>query len=91
LRRTATRPPARATQQTPPARPAPGAGSPEQAARAWYATHTHLPADRVRVLQRDQVNARLVRVLVLAEAANGRLHTAQVTVRRTSTGWKAQP
>jgi hypothetical protein len=87
--------PDRAVQPAPPPvppRPATrDAGSPEQAARAWYATRRHLPVDRVRVLQREQLDSGRVRVLVLAEAANGRLDTAQVTVRRTTTGWKAQP
>lgn len=68
-----------------------GAASPEQAAAAWYARHKQLPRSRVRVLQHDQVNTRLVRVLVLADSGGGRLDTAVVTVRRTDAGWQAGP
>jgi hypothetical protein len=74
------------------ARPAPrpsvGAASPEAAAAAWYARRTRLPRDRVRVLQRDRVNATTFRVLVLADGGNGRLDTAVVTVRRDRAGWR---
>jgi hypothetical protein len=91
MRRANTRPPTHSTRQAPSTQQTPEADSPEQAARAWYAARRHLPVDWVRVLQREQLDSRRVRVLVLAETANGRLDTAQVTVRRTSTGWQARP
>jgi hypothetical protein len=81
--RPAPRPPATSS-----ARPV---GSPEQAAATWYAQRKRLPRARVRVLQRDQVNASLVRVLVLADGGNGRLDTAVVTVRRHGGGWQVRP
>ena len=68
-----------------PARPA---ASPEEAAAAWYAHRKHLPRSRVRVLQRDRVNPRLVRVLVMAESEKGRLDTALLSVRRDKSGWR---
>lgn len=72
----------------PAARPVRPAGSPEQAAATWYAQHKRLRRDQVRVLQRDQVSTKSVRVLVLGDGGNGRLDTAVVTVRRTGSGWQ---
>jgi hypothetical protein len=76
------------TTPRPAARPARPAGSPEQAAAAWYAQHKRLPRTRVRVLQHDQVNAKAIRILVLGDGGNGRLDTAVVTVRRDADGWR---
>jgi hypothetical protein len=86
-------PPDRQQRAAPTPRDDAGAHSPEQAAAAaaWYARHKGLPRERVRVLQRDRVNARLVRVLVLADSGDGRLDTAVITVRRTSAGWQVDP
>jgi hypothetical protein len=65
--------------------------SPEQTAAAWYAGRKRLPRSRVRVLQRDEVNPKLVRVLVLADAGGGRLDTAVVEVRRLGSAWRVDP
>jgi len=70
-------------------RPAQAARSsrPADVAAAWYAARHGLPRARVRPLQQDKLSAREVRVLVLADAGSGRLRTAMVRVRRTSSGW----
>jgi hypothetical protein len=81
-------PPDRQQRARPTPRPIASAPSPEEAAAAWYAHRGQLPRERVRVLQRDRVNARLVRVLVLADSGGGRLDTAVVTVRRAGSGWQ---
>jgi hypothetical protein len=69
-------------------RPSTGARGPEEAAAAWYARRKQLPREQVRVLQRDRVNATLVRVLVFADEGDGRLDTAVVTVRRAGSAWR---
>jgi hypothetical protein len=79
---------ARPRPTSPASTPTRSAGSPEQAAVAWYARHERLSRDRVRVLQRDRVNRSTVRVLVLADRGTGRLDTAVVTVRRDTSGWR---
>jgi hypothetical protein len=63
---------------------------PAEVAAAWYAARHRLPRSRVRPLQQDRVSARQVRVLVLAEAANGRLRTALVRVRLGPGGWEVR-
>jgi hypothetical protein len=63
---------------------------PAEVAAAWYAARHRLPRNRVRPLQQDRVSARQVRVLVLAEAANGRLRTALVRVRLGPGGWEVR-
>jgi hypothetical protein len=70
-------------------RPAQAARSsrPAEVAAAWYAARLGLSRDRVQPLQQDKLSAREVRVLVLADAGPGRLRTALVRVRRTSSGW----
>jgi hypothetical protein len=63
---------------------------PAEVAAAWYAARHKLPRSRVRPLQQDRVSARQVRVLVLAEAANGKLRTALVRVRLGPGGWEVR-
>jgi hypothetical protein len=63
---------------------------PAEIAAAWYAARHKLPRSRVRPLQQDRVSARQVRVLVLAEAANGKLRTALVRVRLGPGGWEVR-
>jgi hypothetical protein len=63
---------------------------PAEVATAWYAARHKLPRSRVRPLQQDRVSARQVRVLVLAEGANGRLRTALVRVRLGPGGWEVR-
>jgi hypothetical protein len=63
---------------------------PAEVAAAWYAARHRLPRSRVRPLQQDRVSARQVRVLVLAEAANGKLRTALVRVRLGPGGWEVR-
>jgi hypothetical protein len=82
----------------PPGRGDPGAGvrpvkrpaTPAEVAAAWYAARHRLPRNRVRPLQQDRLSARLIRVLVLAEAGNGRLRTALVRVRLGPSGWEVR-
>jgi hypothetical protein len=82
----------------PPGRGDPGAGvrpvkrpaTPAEVAAAWYAARQRLPRNRVRPLQQDRLSARLIRVLVLAEAGNGRLRTALVRVRLGPSGWEVR-
>jgi hypothetical protein len=63
---------------------------PAEVAAAWYAARHKLPRSRVRPLQQDRVSARQVRVLVLAEAGNGKLRTALVRVRLGPGGWEVR-
>jgi hypothetical protein len=63
---------------------------PAEVAAAWYAARHKLPRSRVRPLQQDRLSASQVRVLVLAEAANGRLRTALVRVRLGPGGWEVR-
>jgi len=63
---------------------------PAEVAAAWYAARHKLPRNRVRPLQQDRVSARQVRVLVLAEAGNGKLRTALVRVRLGPGGWEVR-
>jgi len=63
---------------------------PAEVAAAWYADRHKLPRSRVRPLQQDRLSARQVRVLVLAEAAHGRLRTALVRVRLGPSGWEVR-
>jgi hypothetical protein len=64
--------------------------TPAEVAVAWYAARHKLPRSRVRPLQQDRVSARQVRVLVLAQAANGKLRTALVRVRLGPGGWEVR-
>ena len=63
---------------------------PAEVAAAWYAARHKLPRSRVRPLQQDRLSASQVRVLVLAEAGNGKLRTALVRVRLGPGGWEVQ-
>ena len=63
---------------------------PAEVAAAWYAARHKLPRSRVRPLQQDRLSASQVRVLVLAEAGNGKLRTALVRVRLGPGGWEVR-
>jgi hypothetical protein len=63
---------------------------PAEVAAAWYAARHKLPRSRVRPLQQDRVSAGQVRVLVLADAGNGKLRTALVRVRLGPSGWEVR-
>jgi hypothetical protein len=63
---------------------------PAEVAAAWYAARHKLPRSRVRPLQQDRLSATQVRVLVLAEAGNGKLRTALVRVRLGPGGWEVR-
>jgi hypothetical protein len=75
-----------ATPGTGTAAPAVTPGSPAAVAIAWYAAREHLAPGKVRALQQDRRADHEVRVLVLADAGNGKLTTALVTVHRDGTG-----
>ena len=61
---------------------------PAKAAATWFARKLGLDPKRTRALQVDQVDARTVRVLVLAERGSGRVTTALVEAKRSGSGWK---
>jgi hypothetical protein len=63
---------------------------PAEVAAAWYAASHGLPRHRVRPLQQDKLSGSEVRVLVLADPGRGRLRTALVRVRLTSSGWRVR-
>jgi len=63
---------------------------PAEVAATWYAARHKLPRSRVRPLQQDRLSASQVRVLVLAEAGNGKLRTALVRVRLGPGGWEVR-
>jgi hypothetical protein len=73
--------------RTRPTQAAARSSRPAEVAAAWYAARHGLPRTRVRALQQDRLSAREVRVLVIADAGPGRLRTALVRVRRSSSGW----
>jgi hypothetical protein len=60
---------------------------PEDAAANWFARRHGVDRDSVQALQQEQVSANERRVLVMADAGDGRLPTGYVTVRRDGSGW----
>jgi hypothetical protein len=60
---------------------------PEDAAASWFARRHGVARDRVQALQQERVSANERRVLVMADAGDGRLPTGYVTVRRDGSGW----
>ena len=71
-------------------RPMKRSAKPAEVAADWYAARHKLPRSRVRPLQQDRLSASQVRVLVLAEAGNGKLRTALVRVRLGPGGWEVR-
>jgi hypothetical protein len=71
-------------------RPVKRPAKPAAVAAAWYAARHKLPRNRVRPLQQDRLSARVIRVLVLADAGHGRLRTALVRVRLGPSGWEVR-
>jgi hypothetical protein len=60
---------------------------PEDAAASWFARRHGVDRDRVQALQQERVTDDQRRVLVMADAGDGRLPTGYVTVRRDGSGW----
>ncbi|HVD14913.1 MAG TPA: hypothetical protein VNK73_10750 [Actinomycetota bacterium] len=60
---------------------------PEDAAANWFARRHGVDRDSVQALQQEQVSANERRVLVMADAGDGRLPTGYVTVHRDGSGW----
>jgi hypothetical protein len=83
---------ATAGEQAPSPRPSPRAAHrrpqpPEAVAAAWYAKRLGVPSGRVRALGSQRLGTGRLRVLVLAQTADGRQATAWVPLRRTRAGW----
>src|SRR3954470_1369403 len=70
------------------AKPRAAGKTPEAAATAWYAKEVDVGRDAVRVLQRETVNSKKARVLVMAKTGRDRMDTAVVTVKRDGGVWK---
>jgi hypothetical protein len=60
---------------------------PEDAAANWFARRHGVDRDSVQALQQERVSANERRVLVMADAGDGRLPTGYVTVHRDGSGW----
>jgi hypothetical protein len=60
---------------------------PEDAAANWFARRHGVDRNSVQALQQERVSADERRVLVMADAGNGRLPTGYVTVHRDGSGW----
>jgi hypothetical protein len=60
---------------------------PEDVAANWFARRHGVDRGNVQALQQEQVNANERRVLVMADAGDGRLPTGYVTVHRDGSGW----
>lgn len=66
-----------------------GHAKPQEAAVAWFAAKSGVPAGKVRALQQVAAGSGKVKVLVMAEH-DGRIDTDEVTVTRTKTGWRVR-
>lgn len=62
---------------------------PEDVAADWFAQRQGVAREQVQALQQQKVSSTERRVLVMADAGNGRLPTGYVTVRRDGSGWSA--
>jgi hypothetical protein len=60
---------------------------PEDAAANWFARRHGVDRADVQALQQEQVGTNERRVLVMADAGDGRLPTGYVTVHRDGSGW----
>lgn len=60
---------------------------PEDAAANWFARRHGVDRADVQALQQEQVSTNERRVLVMADAGDGRLPTGYVTVHRDGSGW----
>jgi hypothetical protein len=60
---------------------------PEDAAANWFARRHGVDRASVQALQQEQVSKNERRVLVMADAGDGRLPTGYVTVHRDGSGW----
>jgi hypothetical protein len=60
---------------------------PEDVAANWFARRHGVGRDSVQALQQERVSADERRVLVMADAGDGRLPTGYVTVHRDGSGW----
>jgi len=66
-----------------------GHAKPQDAAIAWFAAHSGVPAGSVRALQQVAAGEGKAKVLVMAEH-DGRIDTDEVTVTRTKAGWRVR-
>jgi hypothetical protein len=66
-----------------------GHAKPQDAAIAWFAAKSGVPAGKVRALQQVAAGSGKAKVLVMAEH-DGRIDTDEVTVTRTKTGWRVR-